>query len=199
MTLFISVFFIVIFQNGGKMNNTNKFNIQMVTEGSIVIALAYVLGLFSIFRMPQGGDISLAMLPILVYSIRWGVLPGFIVGALYGILKLMVDPYILNIWQVLLDYPLPSAVIGISGLSYLKDKSKFTGYLPFIILGYLLKLLMHYLSGIIFFASSTPEGMSPHWYSFIYNISYLGPELIIFIVIIAILWKPLGNILQKQN
>lgn len=177
--------------------NKKIFSTQMITEAAIMIALAYILKLFTIFRMPQGGDISLSMLPILIFSIRWGALPGFIVGAVYGVVTLLINPFILHPLQVLLDYPLPSAFVGLAGISTSKDKDNIFGYIPFILLGYALKFLMHYLSGVIFFAEYAGE-MNPLLYSFIYNITYLGPEVIIFIIVLFILWNPLKSVLRRQ-
>lgn len=177
----------------------NSFSTQMIVEGGIMLALAYVLSLFSVYEMPQGGSISLSMLPIMIFALRWGAVPGVIVGALFGIINLIIKPQIYHPIQVLLDYPLPSAFIGLSGISLDKDKSKFTGYLPMIIVGYVLKFISHFLSGYVFFGEYAPEGMHPAKYSFIYNLSYNGPELILFIVVIAILWKPLKSVLVRQK
>ena len=100
-------------------NNKKFFSLQMMVEGGIMLALAYVLNMFKLYTMPQGGDISLSMLPIMIFAIRWGGLPGFILGALYGILKLIVEPYVIHPAQLILDYPLPSAFVGLSGISFL--------------------------------------------------------------------------------
>lgn len=179
--------------------NKNFFSLQMIVEGGIMLALAYVLNMFKLYRMPQGGDISLAMLPIMIFAIRWGGIQGLILGILYGILKLIVDPDVIHPAQLILDYPLPSAFVGLSGISLLKDKKDFKGYLPMMIIAYVLKFFAHYLSGLVFFPEYAPKGMSPAYYSFIYNITYLGPELLIFIVVIAVLWNPLKNVLAKQQ
>ncbi|WP_282926558.1 energy-coupled thiamine transporter ThiT [Helcococcus kunzii] len=179
--------------------NKNFFSLQMIVEGGIMLALAYVLNMFKLYTMPQGGDISLSMLPIMIFAIRWGGIQGFILGILYGILKLIVDPYVIHPAQLILDYPLPSAFVGLSGISFLKDKKEFRGYLPMIVIAYALKFVAHYLSGLIFFPEYAPKGMSPAYYSFIYNITYLGPELLLFIIVIAVLWNPLKNVLVKQK
>lgn len=177
--------------------NKKLFSTQMITEAAIMIALAYVLKLFVIFRMPQGGDIALSMLPIIIFSIRWGAIPGFIVGAVYGVVNLLIHPNIIHPVQVLFDYPLPSAFVGLAGINMSKDKDKLMGYIPFLLLGYSLKFIMHYLSGAIFFKEYAGE-MNPFVYSFIYNISYLGPEIIIYIIVLFVLWNPLEKVIRRQ-
>lgn len=181
------------------MREKKFFSVQMIAEAGITLALAYVLSLFKLYKMPFGGSITISMLPIMLYAIRWGASAGFIVGTLFGVLSYMIEPYFVHPIQLLLDYPLPSAFIGLSGLTFMRDKDKFQGYLPFIILSYILKFSCHYFAGVVFFGQYAPEGMSPEYYSFIYNIQYNGPELILFIIVIALLWQPLSTLRRKQK
>ena len=176
-------------------NNKAMFSTQMLVEAGIMVALSQVLGLFPLYQMPQGGDVSLSMLPIMVFAIRWGLAPGILVGVVYGVVSYIIKPYFYHPIQVLLDYPLPSAMIGIAGLSFSKDKNSYLGYIPSILIAYSLKFLMHFLSGLVFFP---PETGSAVKYSFIYNITYIGPEIIIFLVVFALLWKPMGKYLRRQ-
>lgn len=178
---------------------TNKyFSIQMIVEAGLSIALAYILSLFKVYEMPYGGSITLSMLPLMIFSIRWGMTNGFIIGILYGILSLIIKPQVVHPIQVLLDYPLPSAFIGLSGYSYLKDKTKLQGYIPSIIIAYVLKFACHFLAGVVFYGQYAPKGLSPAYYSFVYNIQYTGPELILFLIVIALLWSPLKSLRIKQ-
>ena len=54
-------------------------------------------------------------------------------------------------------------------------------------MGILGRFLCHFVSGVIFFASFAPPGMSPWLYSVIYNGSYLVPELVISVIVIQVL------------
>ena len=47
--------------------------VRMLCEGGVMIALALVLGLLKVFELPQGGSISLEMLPLLFFCVRWGM------------------------------------------------------------------------------------------------------------------------------
>lgn len=174
-----------------------RFSTQLIVEAGIMLSLAYVLSLFKIYEMPYGGSISLSMLPIIIFSIRWGLGYGILIGALYSLIGLILKPYVIHPIQLILDYPLPSAFIGISALSFSKDRKDFKGYVPFIIIGYTLKFITHYFSGVIFFSEYTPEGMDPKFYSFMYNLQYNLPELIIALVVVGLLWKPLNKFLSK--
>lgn len=184
-------------------NKTNKtlFSTQMIVEAGIMIALSLILGEFKLFEMPQGGSVSFGMLPLIVFAIRWGVLSGMIAGALYGVLSVIIfGGYILGPIQYVLDYPLAYAFMGISGISIMKDKSNLTGYIPFIVVAYLLKFLCHFLSGMIFFAIDPANifTLENARNSFLYNITYIGPEILIFVVILVILSQSFKRFLVRQ-
>ena len=85
---------------------------RILVEMALSIALAYVLGRFAVFRMPAGGTISLNMLPLFVFALRRGLRPCLAAGAVYGLLDLTLDPYVINWTQLLLDYPLAYTMIG---------------------------------------------------------------------------------------
>lgn len=183
------------------MNNKyNFFNIQMIVEAGVMLALAFILSQIKLGKLPQGGSITLAsMFPIILFSIRWGALRGILVGVLFGVLSLIIDPQIFHPAQVLLDYPIPFGFIGLSGISLIKDKKSVFGYLPFVIISHLLRLAAHIVSGIVFFSEYTPEGMTPFQYSLTYNASYMIPELGISILFLFLLWKPLSRLIKKQD
>ncbi|MDO4605570.1 MAG: energy-coupled thiamine transporter ThiT [Helcococcus sp.] len=184
-------------------NKSNKtlFSTQMIVEAGIMIALSLILGEFKLFEMPQGGSVSFGMLPLIIFAIRWGVLSGMIVGALYSILSVIIfSGIILGPIQYLLDYPLAYAFMGLSGISTLKNKSDIKGYIPFIIVAYLLKFVCHFLSGMIFFAIDPKNifTLENARNSFLYNITYIGPEILIFVVILVVLNQSFKRFLVKQ-
>ena len=43
--------------------------IKVLVEGSLCIALSVALSFVKLFALPQGGSVSLGMLPILVFAI----------------------------------------------------------------------------------------------------------------------------------
>lgn len=176
----------------------NKVNIRMLTEGGIMIALSVLLSNIIIYQMPNGGSVSAgSMVPILLFSIRWGVLPGMFVGGLYGLLDFLLKPYFYHPLQFLLDYPLAFALLGLAGFGYIyKNRDKSSQNIMIIIgvaLGIFGRLMSHVLSGVIFFAEYAGR-QNPWIYSIIYNATYLIPEFVISLVILLLIWKPLKNI-----
>ena len=155
------------------MNNKQTL---MLVETAVMVAFAYVLSLFRVVEMPQGGSVSLGMLPIFVIALRWGGIPGMVAGLLFSVTKLLTEPFIVHPIQALLDYPLAFASIGLAG--FFKDKP-----LAGITVGGLSRFLCHFLSGVVFFAAYAPAGQSIYVYSFVYNITYMGPEILIALIV----------------
>ena len=61
----------------GRVNaNPAHWSTAAIAEMAIAVALAAALGLVKLFVMPQGGSVSLEMLPILFIAVRRGLVPG---------------------------------------------------------------------------------------------------------------------------
>lgn len=162
--------------------NSKKWTTRMLANAALCIALAFVLSYIRLYKLPQGGSITLAsMLPIFLFAYAYGVAPGMLVGAAYGILQFIQDAYFVHPVELLLDYPLAFALLGLAGLaSRFSDK---WGMIPGIILGTFGRFVCAFLSGVIFFGMYAPEGQSVLVYSAVYNGFYLIPEAIICIVL----------------
>ena len=158
-----------------------KFDSKLIARIGLAIALAFILDMIKIYSLPNGGgSISLgSMVPIILISFVYGPSVGLFTGFLFGIFKLILDPYILNPIQVLFDYPLPFMAVGISGFF----KNKYIGAS----VGMLLRFICHFISGVVFFGAYAPEGMSPIIYSLSVNGTAVGGELIICLVLLAFL------------
>ena len=64
---------------------------KMVVEAGFTIVLSYVLHFVILFQFPQGGAITAASTaPLLLYALRWGVKPGMVVSAVYGMLYFLL-------------------------------------------------------------------------------------------------------------
>lgn len=68
--------------------NPARWGVQALAEIGVAIALAAVLGQVRLFQMPQGGSVSLELLPIIFIAVRRGVAPAIVTGVLYGLLQL---------------------------------------------------------------------------------------------------------------
>jgi thiamine transporter len=154
---------------------------QVLAEAIVMIGLSAVLSLFIIFTMPQGGSITLgSMVPIFVLSMRRGAKVGIVSGACLGIVIVMIQPFVYNPFQFLLDYPLAFGALGLSG---------FLGRWPVVGVGagIAARFISHYISGVLFFCGSNTTGMICPVYSAYYNASYLVPEFFISAAIVLVL------------
>lgn len=175
----------------------NRWSTKMLVEAGIMIGLATALSYLKIMKLPQGGSVTMgSMIPIIIFALRYGLKPGLLAGLVYSAVQFMVEPFVVHPVQFLLDYPLAFGFLGLSGLMHKAYKQG--SMLAAIAGGYIAigaRFLMHFLSGVVFFGEYAKEaGMSAIVYSAIYNGSYLGVELLITLVALAILVKPLSKI-----
>jgi thiamine transporter len=154
-----------------------RFNTKAIVYAGLCISVAFVLSYIRLYRWPQGGSITPAsMLPMFVYAYIFGPAAGISAGAAYGLLQLIQDPYIVHPAQVLLDYIVAFAAMGLAGFS---RNNPHIG----ILLGGFGRFFFSFLSGVIFFASYAPEGMSPIIYSIMVNGLIIGTDSLVCFVL----------------
>lgn len=177
----------------------NIKKIKLDTKTMIVVSLfaacSIVLSKIKLIQYPQGGGIDLlSSLPILMISLLYGPTIGMTCGLITGILGLMGSAYIIHPAQFLLDYILPTMLLGLSGLFNCKNKKTiFIGCL----LAVFLKQIAHILSGCIYFAEYAWEGWNPLTYSIVYNLSGTGLEGLLSAIVLTII--PLAKIKNMAN
>lgn len=153
--------------------------ITILVEIGLTLALAAVLNTVKVFEMPQGGTVSLVMLPLFVLAVRRGAGVGVLAGVLYGVVDVMIDPFVVHWAQFLLDYPVAYGAVGLAGLLAGVIKSNISqgkitqtlliGLLPAVIIGASARYAAHVASGVIFFAEFA-EGQPVLAYSAVYNL-----------------------------
>lgn len=153
--------------------------ITILVEIGLTLALAAVLNTVKVFEMPQGGTVSLVMLPLIVLAVRRGAGVGVLAGILYGVIDVMIDPFVVHWAQFLLDYPVAYGAVGLSGLLAGVVKSGIAqgritralmiGLVPAVILGAFARYAAHVASGVVFFAEFA-EGQPVLAYSAVYNL-----------------------------
>ena len=180
----------------------SKLTLRALTEGAILIAAAQVLSYLKLWRMPWGGSITLAMVPIILYAVRWGLGPGLLAGFVYGVMQFMFDGGIALGWQSIIgDYLLAYAALGFAGLAHGKKGGVFIGT----VIGGLCRFLVHYVVGATVWGEYMPEtffGMtmhSPWFYSLLYNLAYMLPNILICLLVFALLWVPMRKYLTGED
>lgn len=153
-----------------------KFSAKLMAQIAIAVAISAVLNMLILFRMPQGGSVTMAsMVPIYLISFAYGPKIGLFTGFMFGLVNLLLGPYIVHPIQTLLDYPVPFMMIGLAGAF---PKQMNVG----VVIANLLRYIPHVLAGYIFFASYAPEGQHPLVYSALYNTFVFADGVIALIV-----------------
>lgn len=168
-----------------------KFTPALLAQMALAIAMAIVLNMFIVYRMPQGGSVTLAsMVPLVLLALAYGPSVGLMAGFVFGLLDLLMGAYLVHPLQVLLDYPIPYMFIGLAGIL---PRHMNLGT----IFAFFLRFVAHLISGVVFFYMYTPEGMSPLWYSTLYNGSFLLADMAICLIVLNIL--PVNRLAKAMN
>ena len=163
--------------------NSKKMSAKQLTFCAVAMALALVTSFIKVASLPMGGSITLfSMFFMCFIGYLYGPKIGIMTGVAYGILQLIIEPYIYAPLQVLLDYPLAFGALGLSGFF---SKKKF-GLTTGVIVGILGRYICYVISGYVFFASYAPEGMNPMIYTLGYNATYIVPELIATVIVVSL-------------
>ena len=181
------------------MQNKRK-SLRALTEGAILIALAEILSFLTLYKLPWGGSIDLAMLPVILFCVRWGFGPGMVMAFTHGILQTLFEGGIAIGWQSILgDYLIAYAVLGLAGL--------FRGkYCVATLVSCGARFLVHYVVGATVWAEYMPEtffGMTmttPWFYSALYNAAYMLPDTVIVLGAFLLLQKtPMSKYLKAED
>ena len=179
-----------------------NLTLRALTEGALFVAVAEVLSFIKLWEMPWGGSVVLSMIPLVLYAVRWGLGPGLLAGFVFGVLQFTFDGGFAIGWQSIIgDYLLAFTVLGLAGLVKRTKSGVFTGSL---IAGFA-RFLVHYVVGATVWAEYMPDsffGMtmhSPWFYSLLYNLAYMLPNILITVVVFALLYKPLGKFFRGED
>ena len=170
-------------------------NVKALCEAAVMIAIAQILGQIPMGRLPNGGSIAIIALPIILFGVRYGVAWGGMAGFVCGFLDYVIGSGIAIDWTTMIcDYLIAFAMIGVgAGLFRGRKWGVFYGT----VVGISLQFLSSYLIGVFVWGKWMPDtfwGMpmtSPWIYSFLYNISWAGPNLVLCLVVFAFLYRPM--------
>lgn len=194
--------------------------VMTMVEVGVMAALGFVLDELSgiMFKgvFINGGSIGIAMVCVLVMAYRRGFVPALATGLVMGLLDLATGPYIIpgDAWrafvQVFLDYVAAYPMVAFAAFfrrPFLNAETKQKKVLFLClgsVLGGLLKLGAHFLSGILFWAD--PSGfafswnwMNPYAYCFLYNALFVLPCLILSLGFLLVLFWRIPSLLKEPN
>ncbi|MDF2699384.1 MAG: thiT [Haloplasmataceae bacterium] len=183
----------------------NHKTVLLIAEIAIVTSLAivfdFVANMYSINLFPNGGSVSIAMLPIFVLALRRGVVPGVVSGLLLGFLQTIITtPYIAPLNPVLgylLDYPIGYGLVGLAGLGhkFVQSKNKNIGLIAVIvsvIIGGTLRTISVTVSGVYCWLSNWSA-------SILYNFPYMLPSILVSGVLAVVIYFAASRLFITEN
>ena len=177
------------------MNQTKKKRILMIAETAIMLGFATALSIIPFFNLPAGGSVTpFSMLPVLIIAYRYGMKWGFLTGAIYGVIQMVLGlsalSYATNalavICIILFDYIVAFGVMAFGGL-FRNLKNQAVGFSLGIVVACVLRFLCHFLTGITVWADYAQGTWGVILFSLTYNGSYMLPELVITTAVGAVL------------
>lgn len=175
---FAFLFFVFYFRKDEKI-----FSTKALTYSAILLALGISANQIKIFSLPQGGSMTLfSMIFIVFIGYMFGLRVGLIAGISFGLLNLLINPEVYTPVQAIIDYILAFGALGLGGFFANKKDKLIFAYLVSIIGRFVFAVF----SGYVFFGSYAPEGWNPLLYSIWYNLSYIGTEGVITVLLLSI-------------
>ena len=172
--------------------SNKRTNTRALTECALMIAAGTVLAQIKIFTMPYGGSVTLvSMLPFVLVSYRHGVKWGLFTGFINSLLQMLTNFYLppagtftAVVAMVLLDYVLAFMCLGLACVFAKPFKKRKLGVGIGTASVCFMRFLCSFVSGAMLWGSyqsyyEWAVGLSVWEYSFIYNASYMLPELLI--------------------
>lgn len=188
-------------------NTTFEFDSRSIAFAAVCIAMSFALSYIRVFKLPQGGSITLAsLLPVMLFSYIFGIKKGFLVGIIYGVLQAIQDPYIIHPAQFLLDYPVAFSAIAFAGVfADVKafEKAPQVSFLLGAIITGVFRFIAHFCSGAFAFGAYAGDAgyTNVYLYSLAYN-SFVFADILVVIVIGVILFSSpafMKEIVYKQR
>lgn len=163
---------------------SRKLGTRHLVFCAMSMALAVLTSNLKIWRMPMGGSVTLmSMLFISLIGYWYGLRTGILTAIAYGLLQLIIDPYVISLPQLFIDYIFAFGALGLSGMFASSKYGLYKGY-AISVLG---RFVFAFISGVVFFGSSAAGyGLSVPIYSICYNGAYIFTEAIITFIVITL-------------
>lgn len=168
-----------------------KQRLHLMMEVVLMAVLAFILSFIPI--KTTNFDVAIGLIPIILLSLKRGVVPGVAAGFIWGLLDLISGKAsILNPWQAIIEYLIAFAFAGLAGLwSRQFHRTTHPNYL--IILstttGVLARYFWHFIAGGIFWGSFAPKNFNPWLFSLIMNGASAIATIIVVSLILIIVYR----------
>ena len=140
--------------------------------------------------MPSGGSINIALIPIVLCAFAMSYKDGIIAGFLWWFISslLGLNNYIISLPQYLVDYVLPSCVVGICSIFYSK-KNLYEIEIGIFLMMFIRTLFL-IISGVYFWPGELAAGSLAAWaFSIGYNLPYSFLTYLMLAIITPVILK----------
>lgn len=191
-------------------------SLRTLVECAIMLALATILAVLPVIKLPFGGSVTYAsMVPIVLVSFRHGIKWGALTGIAFALIQMVTGFYPPPIQDlagdnvavftvilyfaavVVLDYLIAFGFLGLAGMANKCSQNKTVAVAVGSFVVTAIRYAAHFVSGIIVWGVYAEEGQPVWLYSLSYNGRYMIPEIIITTVVATLLYKALVGIQSK--
>ena len=169
-----------------------KRKTRTLCEAAILVAMAIVLEMITLYKLPQGGSVTLSMVPIVLFAARhgcgWGALAGFVFGGI----NYIMGGNAIDWTTIICDYFIAFSMLGFGAGLCRKAK---LGCIWGSFTGLSLQFTASYLVGVFVWGRWMPDeflGMTmttPWLYSFLYNICWALPDMLLATVVFVVFYQ----------
>ena len=158
---------------------------------ALAISLDYIKTFIPFLNMPSGGSINIALIPVVICAFYLGPIEGIFCGLLWWLTTSIfgLNPYYISLAQYLVDYVIPSGIIGICSIFYKKKN------LLEVELGILIMMIIRtsclVISGALFWSEASAGSLSAWSASVIYNFPYCLATAIMLMIIVPMILRSL--------
>ena len=176
-------------------NVTTKVIARIGIILALIIAVELIEGMF--LNMPQGGSISLSSLVFLFSMFFFSFGEVSIIFVLWRLVIFIVSPpYYVTLVQLFLDY---IASYGVFLCMYpLVKQEKLQPFLLAVFVANVLRYFIHVATGMIYFAEYA-DGAPVLQYSLTYNATYMGPTLIVQLILALAGFRTMLSLKNKMK
>jgi len=157
-----------------------KMKLNVWIEGAVIAALAMGLSFIPLQSGNASFDLSLGLVPLVLYSYRRGWKPAMVSGFIWGLLNIVLGSAMKNfisVPQIIFEYPFAFAFGGMGGVVAAKVRNamlqnKSSKAIMYIILGSVIaafsRWFWHFWAGV-FIWGAYAKGVNPYLFSLVAN------------------------------
>lgn len=181
-------------------------------EGAILAAFAVALEYIPHTVGPSAIEVSFGIIPIVIYSLRRGAVPGMIAAFIWGTLDLILrglsSGSVLNVWQGLFEFTVAFIVVGLAGLCHHQVQASIrqhrrvktlTLLWSAALIANFAKYFCHFIAGVVYWGSYAPKSMNPWLYSLVINGGSFIVTFILTGVVACVLYAMLPTIYLPKD